>query len=340
MSMEHTDLEIREFIELWRSGQGDIEAHTSGSTGTPKRILLPRRLVRESAWRSIRHFGLDSKSVVHLMLSPSYIAGKMAIVRALEAGCRLTWEPPSSRPLTSPGTPSRITLLSAVGAQLRGMEALARSGTLPRIRHLLLGGAPLRTDMRLAAIGLAEHVWESYGMTETASHIALRPVLPDDPYGLVPFTPLDGVETETDERSCLVITVPGAGRLVTNDIVKMHHNGGFTVTGRADNVIITGGLKVMPEQVEQALAPLMKDMEFYVTSRSHPKWGEEVILVTEDRGLTGEAVYTDASDYPLGATTLALAARDRLEPCQRPRGVMTLPALPRTESGKVIRRKF
>lgn len=337
--MEPYEAEIQGFIDCWTRDSCDIEAHTSGSTGVPKRVMLPRRLVKESAWRSIRHFGLDKDSVIHLILSPAYIAGKMAIVRALEAGCRLTAEAPSSRPLLAPGTPPHITLLSAVGAQLDGMCELKARGRLPHIRHLLLGGAPLTPAMRSAAATLAEKVWESYGMTETASHIALRRVIDTDPYGTSPFIPLDEICTGTDSRGCLVISMPTVGRIVTNDLVEMRADGGFRILGRFDNVIITGGLKVIPEKVEQALAPLFTRNDFYVSSRPHPKWGEELVVVVERPGNTG-VEYMDSKRYFIGDRSLYALCLDSLAPFERPKGVIVLPEFRRTDSGKTIRQKF
>lgn len=337
VTMQTSD--IQAFIKYWETGVGDIEAHTSGSTGTPKRIMLPRRLVRESALRSIRHFGLDRESVIHLMLSPSYIAGKMAIIRALEAGCTLTCEEPSAHPLSSPDTPPHITLLSAVGAQIAGMQALKEEGKLPHISHLLLGGAPLRPDMRKVAVTLADEVWESYGMTETASHIALRRVSARDPEGTAPFVTLEGISVATDERGCLVITMPTAGRIVTNDLAEVLDSNSFRVLGRVDNVIITGGLKVMPERVEQALAPLMAGRAYYVSSRPHAKWGEELVLVAENAD-NEDIKHIDIKQYFIAGKSLAEHCGELLAPHERPKCVITLPELDRTSSGKIIRRKF
>lgn len=337
--MEPYEAEIQKFIDCWTGDSCDIEAHTSGSTGSPKRVMLSRRLVKESAWRSIRHFGLDKDSVIHLILSPAYIAGKMAIVRALEAGCLLTAEAPSSHPLLAPGTPSRISLLSAVGAQLAGMCELKARGRLPHIRHLLLGGAPLTPAMRSAACSLAEEVWESYGMTETASHIALRRVIDTDPHGASPFMPLEGICTGTDSRGCLVISMPTVGRIVTNDLVEMRSDGGFRILGRADNVIITGGLKVIPEKVEQAIAPLFTRNDFYVSSKPHPKWGEELVVVVEQPGYKC-VEYIDSKHYFIAGRSLYALCRDLLAPCESPKGVIVLPEFARTDSGKTIRQKF
>lgn len=330
-------LAAQRFIESWRTGTAWFEAHTSGSTGTPKRIMLPRKLMEESAMRSIRHFALNSNSTVHLMLSPDYIAGKMCIVRALVSGARLTMEAPSSAPLRSYNTPYAITLLSAVGAQVESMYALKQVGRLPQIQHLLLGGSPLTDTMRRKAVGLATHVWESYGMTETASHIALRRVsIPPEP-----FTPLAGIHTSVDDRGCLVIDMPTAGHIITNDLADRLADGRFSILGRADNVIMSGGLKVIPEQVESILAPYLSPTPFYISSRPHPKWGEQVIIIIETVGCdVPPQAKAPASIATSDGTSLQEVSRRLLRPHERPAAIYAVPSLQYTSSGKIIRNKL
>lgn len=302
--------------------------------------MLPRRLLIESARRSISHFGLEASSVIHLILSPEYIAGKMAIVRALEARCTLTWEEPSSRPLSSDNVPDRISLLSAVGSQIAGMSMLINEGKLPDIKHLLLGGAPLTKEMRQMALPLAENVWESYGMTETASHIALRQITSDTDV-VPPFIPLNDIHISTDKRGCLAIDMPTVGQLVTNDLVDIDEStGGFHVLGRADNVIITGGLKVMPEMVEQKLSAYMPEGSvFYITSRPHPKWGEEVVMVLENSCIT-QINELSPSEFETPGGTLKTVCQDILPPHSRPKVIIKIPEIQRTATGKIRRLRF
>lgn len=330
-------LAAQRFIESWRAGTTEFEARTSGSTGTPKRIMLPRKLMEESAMRSIRHFSLDSDSTIHLMLSPDYIAGKMCIVRAIMSDAEFTMEAPSSAPLRSENTPHTITLLSAVGAQIESMYVRQQEGRLPVIQHLLLGGSPLTEAMRRKAIGLATNVWESYGMTETASHIALRRVtIPSEP-----FTPLDGIQTSVDDRGCLVIDMPTAGHIVTNDLADILADGRFTILGRADNVIMSGGLKVVPERVENILAPYLSPNPFYISSRPHPKWGEQVILIIETEGCNVPPDAQDPASIAVsGDASLQEVSRRLLQPHERPVAVYAVPSLQYTSTGKIIRNKL
>lgn len=331
---DYTDA-VNKFIALWESGTDRFEAYTSGSTGVPKRIILSRQLMEESALRSIRHFSLAEDSRIHLILSPDYIAGKMCIVRALVSGCHLSFEPPSSHPLASMDQDSEITLLSAVGAQLEGLYDLYTRGSLPHIKHLLLGGAPLNEQMRQKALPLAQTVWESYGMTETASHIALRNITCGETF----FTPLDGIRVSLNLQECLSIDMPVVGHLDTNDMADIRPDGKFRILGRIDNVIISGGLKIHPESVEQKLSPFFKNITYFISSKPHHKWGEQVILVVEDCSLAAPCTKTPDEYYLSDNTSLSTVCKRILPAHERPAVIIFTPAIPRTSTGKLIRRR-
>lgn len=271
---------LQRFLQEWHDeSRPCITAHTSGSTGTPKAILLPKEMIRRSAMRSNLHFGIRSSSRLHLALSPDYIAGKMLIVRALIAGCRLTVESPSQDPLGSLSDLTPISLLSLVGAQLPGLIENSRYRKIPEIRHLLLGGAPLNDHMRHLACSGNWTPWESYGMTETASHIALRPITIDR---ALPFKTLPGISVSLDADDCLVIDLGVDGIFHTNDIAQLIDSNTFFILGRKDNAIITAGHKVFPEQIENIIsASLPSGRRFYITSSSSEKWGETIKLVIE-----------------------------------------------------------
>lgn len=337
--MENISDKIDKLKRWWSEEAGPLEAHTSGSTGSPKRILLPRELALVSARRSVRHFGLTPNSVIHLMLSPDYIAGKMAVIRALEAGCTLTWEEASSHPLRGEDKPENITLLPAVGSQVEGMAELKAAGRLSHVEHLLLGGAPLNSEMRHAAVMLADNVWESYGMTETASHVALRRLNREKPDDVPAFTPLPGISVSLDERGCLVVESVETGRLVTNDLAEMTEDGGFRIIGRADNVIITGGLKVIPEKIEEQLRHFLPGKEFYIAARPHIKWGNELILIVEAPEEEMER-FVECDEMLYGATPLSQILKNEFKPHERPRQVLLVPQLERTSTGKIKRRKL
>lgn len=261
------------FLNEWRSVSDYVECHTSGSTGTPKTIMLPKSLMRESARRTIDFFGLDSRSHFHSCISADYIGGKMMCVRAEECGGSLSWEAPSNRPLRD-YCGGKIDLLAIVPSQMAYI--LDRSGMLPPIKSIIIGGAPIPADMVLRIVDSGLDVWETYGMTETASHIALRRV------GTPPeaFSPMRGITVGISERDTLSIDMGTHGRIVTNDLATVLPDGRFLIIGRADNVIITGGKKVHAEQVENVLENLL-GREVLVSGEPDSKWGEKVVLTID-----------------------------------------------------------
>ncbi len=313
---------VEEFIAEWESDVPYITAHTSGSTGTPKLIRLPKDMVRASAWRTIHFFELTSDSHLHLALSPEYIAGKMMIVRALECGARLTCESPSNTPLACTDIDTDISLMAVVPSQL--LYLLDSPELLCRIDTLLIGGSAMDDALRKRVASASVQAYESYGMTETASHVALRAVTasPDEP-----FTMLDGLSCGLTDAGALVIDI-GTERYVTNDAARIVARGRFQLLGRLDNVIISGAVKIYPEELERELGKCNFDFGFYISSRHHPKWGEEVVMVTDRR--------LDA-----GARRAILSiCREVLGHIRAPKDIIAEIPFRHTLSGKLLRSKF
>lgn len=304
----------QELYDEWASDCPYLKCHTSGSTGTPKVIDLPKEQVAASARRTLDFFHLGSESRFHSCLAPDYVGGKMMMIRALLAGGRFTWERPSNHPLQDMESEC-IDLLCVVPAQMR--DILDRIDSLPDIGAILIGGSPINTQLRqeIACSGL--NCWETYGMTETASHVALRPVTEPQEW----FSPLDGISISLQD-ACLAIDIPGWRQVVTNDIAEIDSNGRFRIVGRADNVIITGGLKVHPEEVEARLQTFL-DFDFILTSRPDPLWGQRVVMLAEDPDIPDSAIMD--------------ICRQRLQRHEVPKEIIHC-GIPRTDSGKPLRR--
>lgn len=313
--------EAENFIREWNGPHPYVIARTSGSTGTPKEIRLLKSDMRASARATIEFFGLDCSSRLHLPLSPDYIAGKMQIVRALEAGAVLSVEPPSNRPLGASVMKGngRISLLPVVPSQVPG---LLESGMAARIDNLIIGGAPLSETDEQRIIDSGIRAFATYGMTETCSHVALRQL------GSEYFTALPGFSFATDSRGCLAIasSTLSFGNLITNDIVDLISPTSFRWIGRFDNVINSGGLKISPEEIEKKIAPLIPaGATFYLTSRRSERWGEKLVMVTDMPG-----PYSDLQERIENATGHLRA----------PKAVIFDPDIQRTDSKKIIRKKF
>lgn len=309
--------EAGDFIKQWNDTCPYITAHTSGSTGTPKEILLDKNDMRASARATIGFFGLGPDATLLLPLSPDYIAGKMQIVRAMEAGCRLITETPSSHPFA--GYDGECSLIPIVPSQL---ESLMSAPFISRAANIIIGGAPLSPSQEDAALKFGLNAYATYGMTETCSHVALRRVGERD------YHALPGFSFSTDTRGCLVIDsrTLSFGQLVTNDVVRLNGNDRFEWLGRYDNVINSGGVKIHPEEIERILTPLLPPgSTAYVTSRASDRWGREAVIVTDSREID---------------ETFLSRLKTLLPPHHVPHGIVYLDRIPLTSSGKIIRQKL
>lgn len=309
---------FKDFLAEWQSDAPYITAHTSGSTGEPKEIRLDKRFVADSALRTNRFFGIDGTWRLHSPLSADYIAGKMMLVRALEAEAAFSWETPSNRPLAGMDPKQPIDLLAVVPSQLQYLCDTDRS--LPVIRHIIAGGSAMAPELesRVMREHPEWHVYATYGMTETASHVAIRR------FGESFFEALPDITVSLDGRSCLVIKI-GSLTFTTNDIAEIAEDGKFRILGRADNVIITGGKKVQPEEIEEALRSRFGSDSFLITSRPDPKWTQRIVLLTEASPELKPAI----EDF---FTTF--------EPHLRPKEINFVESLERTASGKIKRTKL
>jgi O-succinylbenzoic acid--CoA ligase len=376
---------VEAFVAGWLDEQEAVMAHTSGSTGAPKVIRLPKQDMRVSARTTNLRFGINAESRLLCPLSANYIAGKMMIVRAMEADCEVAFCKPSNSFWTNnevidyinqgpvdllPIVPSQCNALLEVAAQqtaeamgvtarqtseaaAKGAGAMGvawRQGiALGNIRNVIIGGATVAPEMErrlLEAMPAGMDIFATYGMTETCSHVALRPL------GCDFFTAMPGISFGQDSRDCLTIFAPAYsfGQLQTNDIVSryeeqqattddtnttvdnQHESAGngqpasrflrFRWLGRFDNVINTGGIKVFPEELERRLAGRLPQ-RFYIKGEPDEKWGEAVVLVTEPTAL---------SDSEIREACAAV-----LQAYQVPKRIRRIEEIPLTSNGKIRR---
>ena len=277
--IQHADSEVNAFLDAYLDASPSVEAYTSGSTSEPKRIALPKALMRASARATNAIFNIREGDLLLCPLAARYIAARMMMVRALEAGARCLMLPPSSRPLEHWDGSEEVALLPVVPAQVEGL--LSEPDKCRRIRNVIVGGGALSAARERALMQAPFRTKVSYGMTETCSHVALRDL--DKPY----YSALPAYEFSLDERGCLVIdrTDEIALHLVTNDMVRLLDSHTFEWLGRYDNVVNSGGIKFFPEQFEKLLQAELPADSFYLTSRASSRWGEELVAVILDDAL-------------------------------------------------------
>jgi O-succinylbenzoic acid--CoA ligase len=274
--------EVYAFIHLFLdSGIEEIVQLTSGTTGDPKEVRLTREAMLLSARRTLALMGLMQGDAALLCLPVKYIAGKMMVVRALVGGLRLVLEEPSGRPLKE----LKEAVAFAAMVPLQVHESLANKDPLSKIDRLIVGGGQLHASLRDELIqSPSPLVYETFGMTETCTHFALKRINGPEPD--TQFNLLEGVVASIDQRGCLEVDIPGItkGKVSTNDLVEMEEEG-FTWLGRYDHVINSGGIKIIPELVEQR-ARKCTGFECLVLPEPDQKLGEKLVLVVEYMGDT------------------------------------------------------
>ncbi len=261
-----------DFLLNWIDKEPTIQVQTSGSTGLPKTIVLEKQHMVNSALATGKYFNLEAGDSALLCLSGAYIAGKMMMVRAMMLGLELDVIEPISRPLFDSHKP--YDFCAMVPIQLE--NSLDR---INNIKTLIVGGAAISRSLKEKVLNVKTRIYETYGMTETITHIALRKVN----HGPIDyFETLPNIKVEIDKRNCLVIKAPylNGTPIITNDLVDLISETKFKWLGRYDNIINSGGVKLFPEQIELKLAPIIKN-RFFVTGVPDEKLGHKLILLIE-----------------------------------------------------------
>ena len=279
---EDWEKDIFHFLSEWFNNSATVVLHTSGSTGVPKEILLSKTAMRNSARITNRFFGMDESKTALLCLPASHIAGKMMLVRAIEGKFNLITTKPAANPFTR--LRSQIDFVAITPYQLQ--NSIMSMGKTP-IKNCIVGGGSVGLHLEKVAQKIPVALYETYGMTETASHIALRRI--NGETKSEDFTTLDGVTIRQDSRGCLLITAPHLSdtEFVTNDIVKLTSDNSFRWIGRADTIINSGGIKVSPEAIEKKLETLI-DSSFFITSIPDKALGYKVVLIIESNPYSAE----------------------------------------------------
>ncbi|MBS1589954.1 MAG: AMP-binding protein [Bacteroidetes bacterium] len=265
--------ELGAFLSDWFLDADTITLKTSGSTGVPKTIVVRKEQMLKSAAATANYFNFKPGQSALLCLPMPYIAARMMVVRALFSGLNLICIAPCSNPLDAIDDSIHIDF-----APLTPMQLHFVSNT-KGIKHILLGGAPISESLELRCQSLSAQIFHGYGMTETLSHVAIRRVNGADKSNI--FYGLPNMVFHTDERGCLTIDVPYLEkRIVTNDLVALLSDKSFIWQGRADNLINSGGIKLIPEHIEEKLLPFLTN-RFFVAGLPDDKWGQKLVLVIE-----------------------------------------------------------
>ncbi|MFF3438511.1 AMP-binding protein [Streptosporangium sp. NPDC002721] len=294
---------------------------TSGSTGVPKGAQLSAGALFASASASLRRLGAGAGERWLCCLPPSHVSGLQVLVRSLLGG---------TEPIVHDGFSPEAVLssgadhVSLVPTQLRRLLQ-ADPARLPAFRTILLGGAAAPPGLLAAAREAGARVVTTYGMSETCGGCVYD------------GEPLDGVEVGVGGdgrirlggpvlfsgyrlRPDLTEAARDGDRFLTSDLGVLE-GGRLRVLGRADDVINTGGEKVVAAAVAAVVAEHPAVADAVVVGRPDPEWGERVVAVVVSPG-------------PPSLAELRAFAKERLPAYAAPAELVVVPEIPLLANGK------
>lgn len=318
------------FLKEWYSDSHDVSVQTSGSTGTPKVFEIEKSRMLSSAKMTCDFLNLKPGNTALVCLPVEYISGKMMVVRAVERQLKLLIATPSSKPLEN----------FEQEVDFCAMSPLQVENSLDKIhfiKNLIIGGAQVSESLKTKIHKQlspdihhpAPRIYETYGMSETLSHIALKQIYPlSEEY----FSVFEGIEICLDERACLQISAPKLNPEIiqTNDLGELKGENQFKFLGRIDNVINSGGLKIHPEELESLLKRYLHNEVAFLGIKDE-KLGHKLISVIEGNRDSNVSVQLE-----LGFKEI----EKEFSKNHLPKEIHFIPKFPRIPNGKINRKEL
>ncbi len=301
---------VGNFLLEWFDDNSYIDMQTSGSTGVPKTVRISKNAMVESAIATGDFFDIHPGQKVLQCLPVKYIAGKLMFIRAFILGLEMDFVAPTSTPLYNNETEYDFVAMVP-------LQAKHSLDELKKVKKMIIGGSMISKSLEQELKKLPTKVYETYGMTETITHIAAKEI------GEASFTVLPNVTISYDDRNCLVIHAPRISEdvIITNDLVELVNENQFIFLGRYDNIVNSGGIKLIPEQIEKKLAGKIAG-RYFVAGKKDEALGEKLILIIE-----GEKFDIDKSVY------------NDLDKYEKPKEVYFISKFKETENGKIMRKE-
>lgn len=311
---------IKAFLNEWFSEIKTVQVQTSGSTGVPKVFDIEKKKMIASAEMTCNFLDLVEGDSALICLPIEYISGKMMVVRSIIRKLKLVVTEPNTRPLRD--IDCKVDFCAMTPLQVENSL-----NKLYLIKNLIIGGAAVSENLKKKIFKIShqlqdsQRIFETYGMSETLSHIALKQIFPD-PEDF--FTTFESVEISADKRGCLKIFAPhlNAEVLQTNDLVEIKNNNQFRFLGRIDNVINSGGAKIFPEQLE-ALIKKEVQCEVVFLGLEDDTLGQKLVLVIE--GQKSQQIIDNIATLPFEKSY------------HKPKEIIFKEKIPRTPNGKINR---
>lgn len=309
---------VKIFLEEWFSEKTEVNVQTSGSTGVPKIFEIEKKKMINSAVMTCNFLGLKEGNAALLCLPVEYISGKMMIVRSIERKLKLKITEPSLKPVEN--LDEEIDFCAMTPLQVE--NSLEK---LHLIKNLIIGGAAVSESLKSKILQMnlspSNRIFETYGMSETLSHIGLKQLMPEqEDY----FTVFENVSISLDDRGCLKIFAPNinADELQTNDLVDIRNEKQFKFLGRIDNVINSGGAKIFPETLETLVKKELPNEAVFM-GLPDESLGQKLILIIE--GNKSDELIKTVMDIPFDKNF------------HKPKEIIFISEIPRTPNGKVNR---
>lgn len=308
------------FLNEWFDASPVITVHTSGSTGVPKGLVVRKDRMMQSARLTCEFLNLQAGDTALLCMNLRYIGAMMMVVRSLVAGLNLVVRPASGHPLSDVEVPLKFAAM----VPLQVYNTLRVPAERKRLEHtdiLIIGGGAVDDSLEAELKTIPIAAYSTYGMTETLSHIALRRL--NGEAASKCYYPFPSVELSLSAENTLIVKAPLIcdDVLQTNDIACLCSDGGFTIAGRKDNVINSGGIKIQAEEMENRLQPFIP-VPFAVTAVPAPRLGQALTLLIAGKPDIKEL------ENKLQAV---------LETYYRPKHIFITELIPQTENGKIDR---
>lgn len=321
-NMEKWERSILRFALDWLDEQkNNFQVKTSGSTGSPKIINLSRKQMKKSAQATASYLGLSKGKSALLVLPADFIAGKMMIVRALETGLDFYYYPP--RVSVIDDLDRDFDFAAFIPLQIQYAIDSGQMGKLNRIKNSIVGGAALTPKYEKKIKQLKTRFFATYGMTETITHVAMKDLKSDESY----FSALPGIRFSVDKNHCLQInsTRFTPATIQTNDVVELISEKAFKLKGRFDNIINSGALKIIPEELEERIQTIL-EQEVMIAYQKDEKLGQKVVMLMEENKLNESEIFEKLSG--------------QIEKNQLPKKIFSVSQFIRTENKKINRKKM
>lgn len=249
------------------------------------------------------------------------------LVRAFENNMFIVAQEPAANPLHNLTT--KIDFAALVPLQMQAIVDAGKTclGKLTNMKAVLVGGAPINNTLKHAIKNITTPIYATYGMTETISHIALQKL--SNHTGDENFITLPDIQIQKDDRDCLTIEAPYLStKIVTNDLVNIISDREFQWLGRWDNIINTGGVKIIPENLEAKISAILTQLDFntnfFVTGVADEKLGQKVVLVLE-------------TSTPINKADMLFTLKQSLAKYEVPKDIVAVSQFAYTKTGKINR---